>query len=386
MPCRPLLALAAVLSALGSAAFADCPAPAARDFTAASLAEANLAPASLAAANDELDDAGMEIRALLVIRGCRLAYERYKAGLDRNHIHVVHSVTKSFTTTLAGSLLTAGAIPSLDTPIAALVKKPGPATAEMWAAAERITMRNALGMASGLKWQHQPTGLSIYDPANDRLLEAIKPPLVERPGSRFNYSDGDATIYGAAIAAAGKADLLTLARRILFGPMNFGAHEWNYRDREGRYPAGWSLRLRAMDMAKLGQLYLQRGRWNGSPIVTEDFQRSVWTPGPSPQYGLGWWIATDPLLAGTPLYVGNGWKGQRLFVYPTLDLVVAVISSLPGSEERTMADIVGRHLARAAKEGFRPDPAAEQKLAAAATRGFRGTLRVDQQKQDEPGR
>ena len=219
---------------------------------------------------------------------------------------------------------------------------------------------------------------------NDRLFEAIKPPLVQAPGARFNYSDGDATLYGAAIASAGKADLLSLARAILFTPMNFGRHEWNYRDREGRYPGGWSMRLRAMDTAKLGQLYLQKGQWDDRQIMTEAFRQSVWTAGPSLSYGLGWWISTDQELAGTPMYMANGWKGQRVFVYPKLNMVVSVISSLPGPEEREMTATVSRLAARAGQAGYRPDPVAEEKLAAAVSRGFRGTLRVDQQAQDVP--
>lgn len=388
MGIRLRLVLAATLLAfVAPGAHADCASPVGRDFTASSLADARLDPASLAAANAELDDAGMEVRALLVIRDCKLAFERYKTGLGREHIHVIHSVTKSVTTTLAGNLLMSGAIPSLDAPIASLVAKPGAATTEMWTNAQRITLRNALGMASGLEYRHNPAGgLAVYRTENDRLLEAIKPPSIAAPGTRFNYSDGDASLYGAAIASAGKTDLLTLARTILFTPMGFGRHEWNYRDREGRYPGGWSMRLRAMDMAKLGQLYLQQGRWDGRQIVTDAFRQTVWTAGPSPQYGLGWWIATDPELAGTPLYVANGWKGQRVFVYPTLNMVVAVIASLPGAEERTMANSLARHMARAAKRGHVADPGAEQRLAAATARGFQGTLRVDQQAQDIPSR
>lgn len=382
-----LVLAATLLACVATVAQADCAAPVGRDFAASSLADARLNPASIATANAELDAPGMEIRALLVIRDCKLAFERYKAGLGRDHIHVIHSVTKSITTTLAGNLLMGGAIPSLDTPIASLVAKPRPAPAEMWAKAERITLRNALGMASGLEYKHNPGGgLAVYRPENDRLLEAIRPPLVTTPGTRFNYSDGDASLYGAAITSAGKTDLLTLARSTLFTPMGFGRHEWNYRDREGRYPGGWSMRLRAMDMAKLGQLYLQQGRWDGRQIFTDAFKQAVWSPGPSPQYGLGWWIATDPELAGTPLYVANGWKGQRVLVYPSLNMVVAVIASLPGAEERTMANSLARHMARAARSGYVADAGAEQRLAAAAAQGFRGTLRVDQQEQDIPSR
>jgi len=167
--------------------------------------------------------------------------------------------------------------------------------------------------------------------------------------------------------------------------MDFGRHEWQYPDREGRYPGGWSLRLRAMDAAKLGQLYLQGGTWDGRQIFAESFRQTVWTAGPRADYALGWWIWRDSQV-GVPLYLASGWKGQRVFVYPTLDMTVVVISSLPDAEAPVMSRAVARHSARAGRTGYRPDPAAEQKLAAVALAGFRGTLRVDQHVQDHPGR
>lgn len=379
------LALLAMVAGMG-AAHADCAQPVGRNFDAGTLAAANLNAGVIAALNDEIDGAGHEVRALLVVRGCRLVFERYKSGLGRENIHVVHSVTKSFTTSLAGNLLMTGALPSLDVPLASLLTKPSPLPADDWRKAERITLRNALGMASGVLWRHSPTGLAIYDPANDRLLEAIKPAMATDPGTKFNYSDGDATLYGAAIAAAARNDLLSQARKVMFRPMDFGNHEWNYKDREGRYPGGWSLRLRAMDLAKLGQLYLQQGRWNGAAIFAPPFRQAVWTPGPSPNYGLGWWIQTRPEFAQSPVYFANGWKGQRVYVYPREDMFVALVSSLPDVEERVLPGKVAIEMLRAAQAKYQPDPAAEQRIAAAIAKGFRGTTRVDQGAQDIPGR
>ncbi len=380
-----VLALAAA-GVVATPARADCAQAVGSNFAQGTLGEANLNAGIIAALNDDIDSAGYDVRALLVVRGCRLVFERYKAGLGRENIHVVHSVTKSFTTSLAGNLLMTGALSSLDVPLATLLAKPGSASADEWRKAERITLRNALGMASGIQWRHVPTGLPIYDPANDRVYEAIKSPMSAEPGTRFNYSDGDATLYGAAIAAAARTDLLSLARMAMFRPMDFGSHEWNYKDREGRYPAGWSLRLRPMDVAKLGQLYLQEGRWNGTPIFAPPFRQTVWSRGPSPNYGLGWWIQTRPEFATSPVFFANGWKGQRVYVYPKQDMFVVLISSLPDADERALMAKLPVEVLRAAETRHKPDAAAELRIAASISKGFRGTTRVDQAAQDIPGR
>jgi CubicO group peptidase (beta-lactamase class C family) len=159
MAARPLAAIAALAALQATAAWANCAAPIGRDFPQSTLAAANVNPASLATMNDALDAASMEVRALVVIRDCKLAFERYGSGLGRDSVHVIHSVTKSITTTIGGHLLMKGAIPSLDSSIASLVAKPGPATAEMWANADRITLRHALGMASGLEYRHSPRAI-----------------------------------------------------------------------------------------------------------------------------------------------------------------------------------------------------------------------------------
>jgi CubicO group peptidase (beta-lactamase class C family) len=378
------LVLASFGAVLPAVALGNC--VVGQDIPWGSLAAGNVDPAVLAAINDTIDAGRYDVRALLVVRDCKLVFERYKTGLSRDHSHTTYSVTKSFVTTIAGHLEMGGALRSLDLPITSLVRRPPAASDDLWRKAERITLRHALGMTSGLLFRNDPElNSGLYRAESDRLYEALKSPLANEPGTVFNYSDGDASLYGAAVASAGDADLLALAQRTLFSPMNFRNYQWSHRDREGRYPGGWGLRLRAMDMAKLGQLYLQNGRWNGSLLFSGDFRQRAWTSGPSPKYGLGWWLDVDnPAVDETRLFVAAGLKGQRIFVYPTLDLIAVVISSLTPLEEVRLLDGVAVQMGRAARRGYRPNPGAEQRLTAALARGFDGLTRVRQQEQDAP--
>jgi CubicO group peptidase (beta-lactamase class C family) len=360
-----------------------CAAPVGRDFAAASPAEAGLSATRLLQLTEALDTDGYDLRGLLVLRDCRLVYERYKSNVRRDFNHAVYSVTKSVTSTLAGALLHQGRLPGLDLAAAAIVPRPEPIEDAVWARAGRITLRHVMQMASGLDYIHDPTRNPIYSLRIDRFAHALQPEPVAPPGTRFLYSDGDVSITGAIVAAAAGATLHDTARGLLFEPLQMANHDWWYMDRAGRHPGGWGLRLRPMDMLKLGQLYLQDCMWNGRRLCAGGYVQQAWTPGPNSAYGLHWWIGR---AGGRALFSARGFKGQRILVVPDLRLVVAVTATLTGAEERAVDSL----LLAAATELTEPDAAAD---ATAAVRlvelqktGFRGTTRAVTEDQDTPRR
>jgi len=140
-----------------------------------------------------------------------------------------------------------------------------------------------------------------------------------------------------------------------------------------------------MDMLKLGQLYLQRGEWNGKRIFAPEYVDQAWAPGPNKSYGLHWWIG-DAAYAGTPYYYANGFKGQRLFIFPAWNLVVALNASLPVNEERDVVRLVVRGAVEAVGQGPDEGAAGEAALKDKEAAGFRGEVRTQQDNQDAPRR
>lgn len=362
---------------------AGCTETVGKDFVPGTPAEAGLSAARLAQMLEALDTARHEVRALLVLRDCKLVIERYKEGLGREYGHTLYSVTKSFNSTLVGALLYQGRLKTVDTPIAEIIPRPDRISDANWAKARQITLKNAMQMASGLEYKHDPCCHPIYDVREDRLAWALTPGFAAAPGTRFLYSDADASISGAAVAALAGRDLLAYAREALFAPLRIDDVEWMFRDRAGRYPGGWGLRLRAMDMLKLGQLYVQGGEWNGRRIFAPEYPALAWTAGPNKAYGLHWWSA-DPAVFGTPYYWAQGFKGQRIFVFPEWRMVVAVVASLPGEDEPAVMRIVVRGLVEALRAGASADAAADAALKQKQAAGFRGETRVKQDNQDAP--
>ena len=378
-------ALATALAVCCAAATAACVGKVGRDFPVAAPSDVGLSAAAWVDANQALDAGRHEVRALLVVRNCRLVFERYKDGLGREHSQAIYSMTKSVASTLVGALLHQGRLKSLDVPVADLAPRPARTSDDDWEKARRMTLRHAMQMASGLAFHNDPSVHPIYGEKIDRFAYALASAVEVPPGTRYHYSNGDASIAGAVIATAAGEDLLAFGRRALFDPLDMANVHWMSRDRAGRYPAGWGLQLRPMDMAKLGQLYLQQGEWNGQRIFAAGFRDEAWRAGPSPGYALYWWVGSSPHLRGAPYFFANGYKGQRIYVFPTHDAVVVLSASLPGGEDAIVMPIVVKALATSVTRGA--DAAGrgtDARLKAVASTGFRGELRIHQSAQDTP--
>jgi|CXWL01.1.fsa_nt_gi CubicO group peptidase (beta-lactamase class C family) len=189
---------------------AKCKGNVGRDFTSASPTDVGISASGLKRLNDALDTGSYDIRSLLVVRDCRLIFERYKEGIGREHNHTIYSVTKSVTATLVGALLMQGKLKSLDARVSDVIAKPWWIRDSDWEKAKRISLKNAMQMSSGLAYEHHPTNNSIYSSA-DRFASALSPDLEVQPGTRFKYSDGDVSVTGAMVAAAANKDLYLAA-------------------------------------------------------------------------------------------------------------------------------------------------------------------------------
>jgi CubicO group peptidase (beta-lactamase class C family) len=372
---------------LVSAEAGGCQEAIGKDFPAGTPDSAGLSAGPLIKLNEVLDARTYDIRSLLILRDCRLVFERYKDGIGREHNHSIYSVTKSITSTLVGNLLMQGRLKSVDINVTEAMSRPRWLPEADWKKAQRITLRNLMQMSSGLAYKHEPGGHPIYALNADRLAVALSAEVVAAPGTRFNYSDGDVSVIGAVVAAVAEANLYAFAKAVLFDPLQMSNYDWHFRDTTGRYPGGWGLRLRPMDMAKVGQLYLQNGDWNGRRVFGPTYRDEAWLSGVSKTYGLHWWLGNAREAKGVPYFVANGFKGQRIFVFPSHRMVAVLTASLPGVEEREVNGLIVGALVEAldVKDATNTSVSATA-LAELQKKGFRGETRVFQQDQDLPRR
>jgi CubicO group peptidase (beta-lactamase class C family) len=194
---------------------------------------------------------------------------------------------------------------------------------------ERITIEDALAMRSGLDWDESGSYRSWSNDEHgllwrgDQARYVFGRPMAAPAGTRFNYNGGLPAVLGLLLARSTGESLTEYARRRLFQPLGISEWEWG-RDLQGRPMAYTGLRMRPRDIAKIGRLVLDGGRWRGRQIVPAAWIAASLAPHvPSGEYGYLWWRGV--LRSGERNFewragIGNG--GQRLFLVPALDLVV----------------------------------------------------------------
>jgi len=311
----------------------------------AAPADVGFSADTLARAAASADDAHRDLGSLLVARNGRLVLEAYFNGAERDTRVDVRSVGKSITGTLVGIALDEGRFAGLEQPAASFFA----ADVTSGAPLAGITLRHLLEMRSGLDaddWWESPESAGTeakLEAASDRTSFALQVPKAAAPGERWQYSSVNTLLLGRAVERATGRDLEAYAREKLFEPLGFGPYEWRRDERGAIVPQG-NLALRPRDLLKIGLLFEGRGRWGGRQLVPEAWigeatrSRSVLPSDPATGlgelyrgYGYHWWTGEEHTPAGPrSVYFASGNGGQRLFVVPSVRLVMVVTSAAYG--------------------------------------------------------
>lgn len=247
------------------------------------------------------------------------------------------SVTKSILSLAVGRLLTTGALRSIHVPVEEFFPQ--------WrdGAGARVTIRHLLWHTSGLA--PASTTEAIYD-SEDFVEFALESPLVSQPGEEFAYNNNAANLLAGVVGRAAGVPLDEFVAEELFAPLGIEDFGWA-RDASGN-PHGMSgLSITAEDLAKIGQLVLQRGAWEGNQLIDEYWFDTMLRPSPlNPDVGMLWWLIREE---GTVVgFKAEGYLGQYLVVYPEEGLVaVRMVQGSPAYQPatdgfRSFPEMVGR--------------------------------------------
>jgi CubicO group peptidase (beta-lactamase class C family) len=286
-----------------------------------------------------------QIDAFLIIRNGKLVFERYFGGYNQYTLHTLQSATKSVTSTLIGIAIDRGAIRSLDTPIRDFF----PEHRHLFdsdSVKASITLQHLLTMTMGQDWPELSvayTGTNVVwdlENAYDWMGFALQRPMVAKPGSVFNYSSAASLLLSGIIQNATGLKANVFAERYLFDPLGIPNYAW-WRNME--HPDHWAhtgggLHLMPRDLAKIGYLYINGGKWHEkqilSPAWTEAATKARLNTGRSAveSYGYQWWLRPISKEGGSgtasnDIVHAAGWGGQHMFVVPSLDMVVVFMSS-----------------------------------------------------------
>ncbi|MCX6559544.1 MAG: serine hydrolase [Candidatus Aminicenantes bacterium] len=269
---------------------------------------------------------------LIVLHQGRTAFEKYYNGVQGGAPHQMQSQTKSITALLLGVAIDQGLIKSEN-------EKVAPYFPESFAPGDKLkaamTIKDLLTMSAGIDWEEM---LPQEDPKNDNakmfrsddwLAYVLARPMAVPPGTVFEYNSGCPMLVAAIIEKASGQSLEAFARKTLFEPLDIREFTW-LKNAKGFCHAGGGLALKPMDMAKIGELALNKGMWKGRRIVSEGWIERAVTPRFMTEfnasgYGYFWWTKDYDLGEGrkTRVISSRGAGGQFTHILPDYGLVLA---------------------------------------------------------------
>ena len=297
------------------------------------------------------------LQALLIARHGRLVTEEYFHGWGPDLLHTLQSVTKSFTSALVGIALFRGEFRDVDERVLDFF----PGGNEYAALDERkasLRLRDLLTMRTGVDYHES----GVFSPhALLNLLQwgqdtwYLRRPMLASPGTVFRYDSGGVVLLSSMLRRRAGMHAEAYAERFLFAPLGIERQSWR-ANLAGHTHTGGGLHLTARDTAKLGQLYIQSGRWGGTQVVPEAWVReslqrhvALDTHGRGVSgYGYLWWVLSDGV------YAAIGRWGQYIFIVPGQDLVVTVFSRAgPGTDENKPLEVLYDHIMPAVSQDKR---------------------------------
>lgn len=254
-----------------------------------------------------------EMHHFMALRHGKVICECNFAPYPKGMWHITHSMCKSITGMAIGMLIEEEKL-KLDENIYDIFPDHINAFSKIFRPV--ITVENLLTMTNGVTFNE-----SGIVSGNDWLGSFLNASVNGKPGTEFQYNSLNTYVLSAIVTKRTGETLTEYLTPRLFGPLGITKYYWETCPK-GITKGGWGLFLCAEDMAKLGQLYLQRGKWNGQQLVSEYWieistARHLKTQNDTYGYGYQLWMEQRP---GSFEY--NGMLGQNVIIYPDMDMVL----------------------------------------------------------------
>jgi CubicO group peptidase (beta-lactamase class C family) len=271
----------------------------------------------------------------------------------RDRVHHMASITKAVTSALTGIVIERGLVEGVDQSVYSFF----PEYAHLQSGdRNRIKLRHLLTMTAGLAWEQSRYPFSdrrnnageMYR-TDDVLAYVLAQPVVAAPGDKFRYSNGLATIMGAVLQRASGMDVPQFAQENLFNPLGISDYMWS-RYPDGTLDTDGSLALRPRDLAKIGQLLLNNGRWAGKQVIFQSWIQESTRRRVNLRRGRGygyywneWLLELADQVERVIFAPGDG--GQFIAVFPSREMVVVITAGNYGTDTTsTYKKLIRNHI------------------------------------------
>lgn len=322
----------------------------------------NLQPlaGSLIVGNQSLNTAAFleetDAVALLVIKDGAIIYENYYQGAERNDHRISWSVAKSFLSALIGAAIDRGDIDSVEDSMDQYTPS------LKGTAYEGVAIRHVLNMSSGVRFNEdyfdndsdviKMTNILAINGSLDEFTTRYKERDFE-PGEYMRYVSIDTHALGMVLKGATGKTPSENFEAVLGTKLGFSEGIYYLTDSEDNEYVLGGLNMTARDYALLGQLFLQKGQWNGEQIISESWVHESTASSAPPRYdggalryGYQWWVPRprpEPEFAND--YVAAGFYGQHIYVNPTHGTVIVKLSTFKDASEVNDDGVPHGHIA-----------------------------------------
>lgn len=249
-------------------------------------------------------------------------------------VHTLQSVTKSVSATLIGVAIGRGEIKSVNEPLLSFLDAYD--LSKVDARLRKATLADLLTMRSGIEWHETDRPLNEtnttlqLERSRDWMAFTLSQPMDAEPGVKWAYNSGGSALMAEIIRKATGQHIDAYAEKYLFGPLGIRDYHWK-KTPTGHPDTEGGLYLEAEDLARIGQMYLNDGVWNGKRILprgwageaTARHVANIAANTNSPGYGYQWWRYDR---RGADVWAGNGFGGQFIIIVPAHNMVAVTNS------------------------------------------------------------
>ena len=282
-------------------------------------------------------DKSMDIHSVMIVRNGNVIYSHWQSAGAENVPHVLHSVSKTFTATAVGLAIADGKMALTDKVVDYF---PDKLPAQVSDNLKAMTVRDLLTMSCG-----HDVEPSFRGAQQDWVSAFLAHPVIHEPGKFYLYNSLGTYMLSAIVQKVTGEKVVDYLTPRLFNPLHISKPRWE-ESPQGINCGGWGLYLKTEDLAKMGQLLLQKGKWNGKQLIPAEWvaemsKKQVESVNPGTRLedaaAKGMTVETSDWMQGygyqmwrcrPGCFRADGARGQYIIVVPDKNAVVAITSDV----------------------------------------------------------
>ncbi len=263
-----------------------------------------------------------KVNSVLIVRNGKLVFENYFDGFSENDLHALQSCTKSISSLLVGIAIDKGYIKSVDQKLLDFYSEYRYELSTEW---QSVQLKHVLTMTMGLNWNENYHN-DIWRLSNDVIQSTFEQKFAVQPGKKFEYRNPQIDLLAGVLTKSTGMTVQEFADKNLFKPLGIEKYQWqNFK--QNNYPLmDGSLCLRPRDMAKIGLMVLNDGKWKDKQIVSNKWIGESTSfkikADEFMDYGYLWWIGHSQNRTEIKAVLAIGAGGQHIIIVPQLSAVI----------------------------------------------------------------